>query len=69
MKRFEKKFASYFNNQTSFLIERRIKREGSNFDLNLFSKNEKELIGLNSNFRNSLFLIAENNIILPLYSF
>lgn len=50
-----KKFASYFNNQTSFLIERRIKREGSNFDLNPFSKNEKELIGLNSNFRNSLF--------------
>jgi hypothetical protein len=50
-----KKFASYFYNQTSFLIERRIRRDGSNFDLNPFSKNDDELIGLNTNFRNSLF--------------
>ena len=33
-----KKFASHFYNQTSFLIERRIRRDGSNFDLNPFSK-------------------------------
>jgi len=50
-----KKFASHFYNQTSFLIDRKIKRNGDNFDLNPFSKGEDELIGLNTNFRNSLF--------------
>jgi hypothetical protein len=50
-----KKFASHFYNQTSFLIDRKIRRNGANFDLNPFSKEEEELIGLNTNFRNSLF--------------
>ncbi len=50
-----KKFASHFYNQTSFLIDRKVKRNGDNFDLNPFSKGEDELIGLNTNFRNSLF--------------
>jgi len=50
-----KEFASHFYNQTSFLIDRKIKRNGANFDLNPFSKEEEELIGLNTNFRNSLF--------------
>lgn len=50
-----KKFAAHFYNQSSFLIERKIGRNGSNFDLNPFSKSDDELIGLNTNFRNSLF--------------
>jgi hypothetical protein len=50
-----KKFASHFYNQMSFLIDRKIKRNGDNFDLNPFSKSEEELIGLNTIFRNSLF--------------
>jgi hypothetical protein len=50
-----KKFASHFYNQTSFLIDRKIVRNGANFDLNPFSKEEEELIGLNTNYRNSLF--------------
>jgi hypothetical protein len=50
-----KKFASQFYNQTSFLIDRKIRRNGANFDLNPFSKEEEALIGLNTNFRNSLF--------------
>jgi hypothetical protein len=50
-----KKFVSRFYNQASFLIDRKIKRNGANFDLNPFSKEEEELIGLNTNFRNSLF--------------
>ena len=50
-----KKFASHFYNQTSFLIDRKIRRNGANFDLNPFSNEEEELIGLNTNFRNSLF--------------
>ena len=50
-----KKFTSHFYNQMSFLIDRKIKRNGDNFDLNPFLKSEEELIGLNTIFRNSLF--------------
>lgn len=50
-----KKIASYFYNQTSFLIERKIQRNGSNFDLNPFSNSDEDLLGLNTSFRNSLF--------------
>ena len=49
-----RKIASYFYNQTSFLVERKIARNDSNFDLNPFSKNDN-IIGLNNSFRNSLF--------------
>jgi hypothetical protein len=50
-----KKIISYFYNQTSFLTERKIQRRGSNFDLNPFSSSDQNLLGLNTNFRNSLF--------------
>lgn len=50
-----KKFFSHFYNQTSYLIERKIKRENDNFDLNPFSTKSKDLLGLNTSFRNSLF--------------
>lgn len=50
-----KKFLSYFYNQTSFLIDRKIVRDSDNFDLNPFSTSDKDLLGLNSSFRNSLF--------------
>lgn len=50
-----KKFISYFYNQTSYLTERKIARNGSNFDLNPFTSNDEDLLGLNTNFRNSLF--------------
>lgn len=50
-----KKFASHFYNQTSFLIERKIKRNGDNFDLNPFSTSDNNMLGLNTSFRNSLF--------------
>ncbi|MCG2610940.1 hypothetical protein LZZ90_05420 [Flavobacterium sp. SM15] len=50
-----KKFLSYFYDQASFLMDRKILRQGDNFDLNPFSSSEKDLLGLNSNFRNSLF--------------
>jgi len=49
-----KKFLSKFYNQFSFLVERKIEKENSNFDLNPFSKNDN-ILGLNNNFRNSLF--------------
>lgn len=50
-----KKFLSYFYNQTSFLIDRKIVRDSDNFDLNPFSSSDNDLLGLNSSFRNSLF--------------
>lgn len=50
-----KKFLSYFYNQTSFLIDRKIVRDSDNFDLNPFSASDNDLLGLNSSFRNSLF--------------
>lgn len=50
-----KKIISYFYNQTSYLAERKIERDGNNFDLNPFSSSQMNLLGLNTNFRNSLF--------------
>lgn len=50
-----KKLLSHFYNQTSYLTERKIQRSGSNFDLNPFSSNDINLLGLNTNIRNSLF--------------
>ncbi|MGC4041255.1 MAG: hypothetical protein QM710_10830 [Flavobacterium sp.] len=50
-----KKVLSHFYNQTSFLIERKIRRNGDNFDLNPFSTNDENRLGLNTSFRNSLF--------------
>lgn len=50
-----KKIASYLYNQTSFLIDRKIDRNGGNFDLNPFNNSDENLLGLNTSFRNSLF--------------
>lgn len=50
-----KKVLSYFYNQTSYLVERKIFRNGDNFDLNPFSTQNDDLLGLNTSFRNSLF--------------
>lgn len=50
-----KKFLSYFYNQTSFLVDRKIVRDSDNFDLNPFSASDSDMLGLNSSFRNSLF--------------
>jgi hypothetical protein len=50
-----KKLISKFYNQTSYLVERKIQRNSDNFDLNPFATNQTDLLGLNANFRNSLF--------------
>ncbi|MEO8516499.1 MAG: hypothetical protein ABI426_07135, partial [Flavobacterium sp.] len=50
-----RKLLSHFYNQSSYLIERKIKREGDNFDLNPFRTTNQDLLGLNSSVRNSLF--------------
>jgi hypothetical protein len=50
-----KKFASHFYNQTSFALDRKIKRISNNFELNPFTNSLENLLGLNSSFRNSFF--------------
>lgn len=50
-----KKIVSYFYNQTAFSIDRKIKNEGNNFDLNPFAAVNDNVLGLQSVFRNSLF--------------
>ena len=49
------KFWSHFYNQTSYLIDRKIKRDGNSFNLNPFENNEEDQLGLQLNFRNVLF--------------
>lgn len=50
-----KKVLSYFYNQSSYLIDRKIRRQSDNFDLNPFSSGEENLLGITSSIRNSLF--------------
>ncbi|RLD29108.1 MAG: hypothetical protein DRI75_04485 [Bacteroidetes bacterium] len=50
-----KKFWSHFYNQTSYLLDRKIKRDGNNFNINPFESDAKNQLGLQLNFRNVLF--------------
>ena len=50
-----KKFWSHFYNQTSYLIDRRIRRDGDNFNLNPFNADADNQLGLQLNIRNVLF--------------
>jgi hypothetical protein len=50
-----KKLLSYFYNQTAFIIDRKTRSNGANFELNPFSNSNENVLGLNSSFRNSLF--------------
>jgi len=51
-----KQFWSHFYNQTSFLIDRKIRRDGNNFNLNPFQTDESNQLALNKSIRNVLFL-------------
>lgn len=51
-----KKVLSHFYNQTSYLIDRKVRRNGNNFNLNPFSTAEgAAVLGLQQNLRNVLF--------------
>ena len=50
-----KKFWSHFYNQTSYLIDRKIKRDGNSFNLNPFENDTNNQLGLQLNFRNVFF--------------
>ncbi len=51
-----RKFWSHFYNQTSYLIDRKIKRDGNNFNINPFQADASNQLGLQLNLRNVLFL-------------
>ena len=46
---------SKFYNQTSFLIDRKTRRNANNFDINPFNSDEENQMGLALNFRNIVF--------------
>jgi hypothetical protein len=50
-----RKIASYFYNQTSFIMDRKVKSQGERLELNPFDSSEQNILGLNSSFRNSLY--------------
>jgi hypothetical protein len=50
-----KKFWSHFYNQTSYLVDRKNKREGEELDLNPFSSSDENQLALNRSIRNVLF--------------
>jgi len=50
-----KAILSKFYNQTTYLIDRKTRREGSSFDINPFASDEENQLGLALNFRNILF--------------
>lgn len=50
-----KKLWSHFYNQTSYLIDKKIRRDGNNFNLNPFKNDNENQLGLQLNLRNVLF--------------
>lgn len=65
-----KKIISHFYNQSSYLIDRKVLRQGSNFNLNPFSTgDESKLLGVNQSFRNSLFFNRGKQLYTTSYTF
>jgi len=50
-----KKFLSHFYNQTSYVLDRKISRTNDISDINPFAEGGDDQLGLNLNFRNTLF--------------
>ena len=50
-----KQFWSHFYNQTSYLVDRKIRKEGNSFDLNPFSEVGDNQLALNKSVRNVIF--------------
>ena len=50
-----KQFFAHFYNQTSYLIDRKVEQDGSNFNLNPFESNADNQLDLQLNLRNVLF--------------
>ncbi|NNF81679.1 MAG: hypothetical protein HKM99_02950 [Flavobacteriaceae bacterium] len=62
-------FWSKLYNQTSYLIDRKVRRDGNNFNLNPFDSDADDLLGLQQNFRNTLFFNRGKQRYTTSYSF
>ena len=49
------KLLAHFYNQTSYVLERKVRRKNNTFDVNPFQDGGDDQLGLNLNFRNALF--------------
>ncbi|HLW07690.1 MAG TPA: hypothetical protein VKY45_09000, partial [Marinilabiliaceae bacterium] len=49
------KLLSYFYNQTSYILDRKVKRRNDGFNINPFKDGGDDQLGLTLNFRNALF--------------
>ena len=65
----KKKFWSHFYNQTSFLIDRKDKNTNQSIRLNPFHSKVEDQLGLQSNFRNQLFLNRGKQCYMVSYSY
>ncbi|MGC1632799.1 MAG: hypothetical protein WA749_11875, partial [Gelidibacter sp.] len=63
------KFWSHFYNQTSYLVDRKIKRENNAFDLNPFTGRDANPLALNKNVRNVLFFNRGKQYFTTSYTF
>lgn len=50
-----RKFLSHFYNQTSYVLDRRVRRENGTFNINPFEDGGDDQLGLTLNFRNAIF--------------
>ena len=50
-----KKFLAHFHNQTSYLVDRKLRRENNSFNINPFKSDVDNQLGLQLNIRNVLF--------------
>jgi hypothetical protein len=64
-----KKWLSHLYNQTSYIVDRKTRNEGTNFDLKPFGNRGDNVLGLNSNFRNSLFFNRGKQLHSSTYTF
>ncbi len=64
-----KKFWSHFYNQTSYLVDRKIRKEGNTFDLNPFADSDDNQLALNKSVRNVLFFNRGKQLYTTSYTF
>jgi hypothetical protein len=64
-----KKVLSHFYNQTSYVLDRKVKRKNDGFNINPFQDGGDDQLGLTLNFRNALFFNRGKQHLTTSYSF
>lgn len=64
-----KKFASQFHNQTTYLIDRNVARDGKGVQWNPFDQSTEDLVAINANFRNNFYFNRGKQRYSSTYSF